>query len=84
MINKLSNTINDIILKIIFNDKELKNKYNFKYPNTKYTINEILPFIFKILQSGITYRDINSYINWNTIYRHKTILDKHNVFKKSL
>lgn len=70
------------LLKIhIMSDKILNKSYNFKYHTQKYTLDEILKEIIYILKTGISYRNLRSHINHNTIYYNYCKLNKHKIFE---
>jgi len=71
------NIIKDMILKNPFT----RQTYIHKHPNTKYSIDTIINDILYVLKTGISWRNVRSIINWNTLYWHFSIMSKCNVFK---
>ena len=77
----------DIIIELLVRHiKSNKNLYKaFDYSNThqKYSICDYLKEILYVLKTGISWRDNRSPINWNSIYKTYTKLNKHNIFQIS-
>jgi transposase len=71
------NIIKDMILKNPF----IRQTYIHKHPNTKYSIDTIINDILYVLKTGISWRNVRSIINWNTLYWHFSIMSKCNIFK---
>ena len=80
MTNKLSliNTLKDFIL----SNKSIGKFYSTQFPNSKYSLENILIEILYILKTGISWRDLRSNIKWQTVYFHFKRFTKHNIFKK--
>jgi hypothetical protein len=80
---KKKNFIKNII-KIIHNDPKLYEKFYNKTKNRKYKIKDLCYYIYLILKTGISFRNINEFDknnipNWNTIYKFYIKLIKYNV-----
>lgn len=73
----------NIIIKIIKKNKILYKSYFQKHKNHKYSLSFILDEIFYVLKTGIPWRLVRSFINWNTLYFHFNRLSKYNIFKKT-
>ena len=67
----------------IQSNKILNNSFNFSHNRQKYKLSEYLYEIFYVLKTGIYWRDIRSHINWNSIYKVFTKLNKYNIFESS-
>jgi transposase len=72
------------IIKIIHNDIKLYKKFYNKTKNRKYKIKELCNYIYLILKTGMSFRDINEFNiknipHWNTIYKFFEKLIKYNV-----
>ena len=71
----------DIIKQIILNHPALKKSYSQKFPNSKYSLDFILDEIIYVLKTGISWRNLRSSINWNTLFHHFSRFVKYNIFK---
>ena len=71
-----------IITKFICDDKNLGYYYNHKFSHSKHTLQNIIHEILFVLQTGISWRNLRSSINYNTIYWHYKRFIKHGIFKK--
>lgn len=83
---KINTTCKSIITQLkdnIFKNKILKKKYSTHFSNTKYSLNQILEDIVYLLKTGVSYRNLRSSISWNTIYKHKQLLEYYDIFKKT-
>lgn len=56
--------------------------YKCLYPNQKYTLKNIIDDIIYVLKTGISWRNIRSTINYNTLYWHFRRFVKFDIFKK--
>ena len=65
----------------ILNHSILRNSYIKKHPNQKYKLDDILHDILYILKTGISWRQIRSNINYNTLFWHFKKMIKYNIFK---
>jgi transposase len=78
----IDNSFKSLIKDIIKNNKRLNNRYFKCHPNSRYKIDDILDDILYVLKTGISWRDIRSHINWNTLYQHfKGMIDEKIFFK---
>jgi hypothetical protein len=75
---EFKNFLSNVIIK-----SNIKNKYNFTYPNQKYKLDEILDGIIYVLKSGISWRNYIGNINWQTLNHHFNILRNNDIFLKS-
>ena len=58
-------------LKLIFlNHLTIGIFYKKHYPNSKYTLSNILHEILFVLKTGISWRNLRSHIHWKSIYFH--------------
>ena len=72
MLNNKNLKLISVIKKYINNDPELYIKFN--HYNRKYTIDELLPYIIEILEDGISFRKIKSYINQSLMMKMNGLL----------
>ena len=75
--SKITNKLINIICKNILNSP-LKNKYNKKTKNRKYTLKEIITKIMYVLEKGHVWRSLDSC--YNNVYKNFIFLTKNNVF----
>ena len=80
---KLNINLLNLIKDTINKTKKLINSYNHTYPNQKYELEEILKSIFYILKSGISWRNNQSSIHWESLRRHFNILFQYKIFFKT-
>ncbi len=71
----------DTLKLIILNHATIGVFYNKHYPNSKYTLSDILQEIFFVLQTGISWRNLRSHINWKSVYFHFQRFVLHDIFK---
>ncbi len=72
------------LLKIhIIKISNLNKSFDFSKKQQKYSIDEYLNEILYVLKTGISWRDIRSHINWNSIYKVFIKLNSYNIFKIS-
>lgn len=64
---------------IMASDK-LKNTYNKKHSNSKYSLDLIIEEILYFLKSGVSWRMLRSTINYKTLYWHYNQFVKNNIF----
>jgi hypothetical protein len=57
------------------------NKYNFSNKQQKHKLEDILEDILYIANTGVSYRNLRSKINYNTIYYHVNFFTTNNTFK---
>ena len=65
-------------------NKYYSNKYNFTYPNQKYTLIDLINAIITITKIGCSYRDyqvINNWINYKSLNRHMKFFSENNIFQ---
>ena len=62
-------------------NKGLYKSFNYSHSKQKYKLSEYLKEILYVLKTGISWRDIRTHINWNSIYKVYIRLNKHCVFK---
>src|SRR3989344_4213972 len=70
------------IKSFFLNDKHIGKYYVNLYPNSKYSIDNILNDILYVLKTGITWRDLKSIVNWQSVYFHFKRFVTNNIFKK--
>jgi hypothetical protein len=66
---------------IILSNKNIKHFYTKLYPNTKYSLDDILNDIFYVLKTGISWRELRSSVNWQSVYFHFQRFVEFNIFK---
>ncbi len=74
--------IKTTLKQIILSTKGLQDTYNKIYPNTKYTLDQIIDDIIYILKTGVSWRNIRSSIKCKSLYWHYSRFVKHNIFLK--
>ncbi len=57
-----------ILKKIILKNKILNKSFTNNYSNSKYSLDFIISEIIYVLKTGISWRNLRSSINWNTLY----------------
>ena len=72
-----------IIKKIILKNKFLSKSFTCDHPNSKYSLDFIISEIIYVLKTGISWRNLRSSINWNTLYWHFKRFVNHNIFYKT-
>ena len=70
------------LIDTIVNDNNIKHFYTNTFPNSKYTISDIIDGILYVLKTGIAWRDYISFIHWQSLYFHFSRFVKFNIFKK--
>ena len=70
------------IKKIILNCNNLKNSYNKKHTNSKYSLDLIIDELLYFLKSGVSWRYLRSPINYKTLFWHYSKFVKNNIFLK--
>jgi putative transposase len=78
---KLNISISEIITKIILKNKNISKFYSHKYPNSKYKLTDIINEIIYVLKTGISWRNLRSSINYNTLYWHFIRFSSNNIFR---
>lgn len=81
------NKKNDLIIKLLIehikdNDKLYKS-FDFSHKQQKYKLYDYLIDILYVLKTGISWRDLRSKMNWNSVYKVYIKLNKANIFKVS-
>jgi len=79
---KINLDIKNFIIKFVTNKFEYK--YNFTYPNQKYSIDQIIDGLLLILKTGISYNEyekINKIISGKTINRHLCFFRNNKIFE---
>jgi len=82
MIYKSNICFKNYLKLIIINDKHIGKYYVNLYPNSKYSIDDILDDILYVLKTGIAWRDLKSIVNWQSVYFHFKRFVTNNIFKK--
>jgi transposase len=72
----------EIFKHIILKNDNLRKSYSNDYPNKKYKLDDIIEEIIYVLKTGISWRNLRSKINWNTLYQHYCRFVKYNIFHK--
>lgn len=81
---KLTNIdIIQIIKDVIMRTDKLKYTYSKKHPNSKYTLDFIINELIYVLKSGVSWRDLRSEINYNTLYWHFKRFNNCDVFQRA-
>ena len=78
---KLNISIIEIIKKIILQNQNLSPYYSHKFPNSKYELDNILTEIIYVLKTGISWRNLRSNINYNTLFWHFNRFTSNNIFR---
>jgi len=73
---KISISFKEYLKNTILKDKNINKYYLKQYPNSKYKLDDILDDILYVLKTGISWRDIKSSVNWQSVQT------KFNIFKK--
>lgn len=73
--------INQLLCDVI-RESRIGHHYTETYTNQKYTLKNIIDDIIYVLKTGISWRNIRSSINWNTLYWHYKRFVKFDIFKK--
>ena len=55
------------LIDTIINNNNIKHFYTNTFPNSKYTISDIVDGILYVLKTGIAWRDYISFIHWHFI-----------------
>jgi len=80
---KLNLSIIDIVKQTILHNQILAKFYSNTFPNSKYSLDLILSEIIYVLKTGISWRNLRSQINPNSLYWHFNRLVKNNIFRDS-
>ena len=67
---------------IILSNKNINKYYNINFPNSKYSLTDILDGILYILKTGIAWRDSKEVVKWQSLYFHFKRFVEHNIFQK--
>jgi hypothetical protein len=70
----------DLLKNTLINDLHIGKFYVKKFPNSKYSLDDIINEIMYILKTGIPYRCTKSSIKWNSIYFHFNRFVKYDIF----
>lgn len=76
-------SIKNELIKTIMNDQNIGRYYLHPHFNTKFTLSSIIDEILFILKTGISWRNLRSPINWNTIYFHHLRFVRFDIYKKT-
>jgi transposase len=77
---KLNISFIEILKKIILGDTEIGIFYRNQYPNSKYSLDDILNELLYFLKSGVSWKNLRSKINTNTLYWHFRRFVSRNIF----
>jgi len=77
---KLKISFIKILEKIILGNSEIGESYRNRYPNSKYNLSDILTEIIYVLKNGVSWRNLRSNINYNTLYWHFRRFVYNNIF----
>lgn len=66
---KQSDKIIKLIVKEVENIPKLAKSFDYSNPLQKYSLEEYLNEIIYVLKTGISWRDLKTQINWNSIYK---------------
>lgn len=77
-LNKLK--IEDIIYDTILKNKNMGHFYTNNYISKKHSLNDIITEIIYVLKTGISWRNLRSHINYNSIYYHFKRFVNNNIF----
>ena len=81
---QLNLSFNKFLKNVILNDCNIKQYYIKSFPNSKYTLDEIIRGILYVLKTGISWRDfIHPSIHWNSLFFHFNRFVKNNIFKST-
>lgn len=72
--------IEDIIYKTIINNTNINRFYTNDYVSKKHSLTDIITEIIYILKTGISWRNLRSTINYNSIYYHFKRFIHNNIF----
>jgi len=76
---------NDIIIKLLVrhikSEKNLYTTFDHSSVHQKYSLESYIIEILYVLKTGISWRDIRSTINWNSIYKTYIKLNKYKIFQ---
>ncbi len=75
--------VKNVLKGVILRTKKLKSTFSVSHPNTKYSLDLILDEIIYVLRNGISWRELRSEINYNTLFWHFNRFSKFGVFKRS-
>ncbi len=73
----------NLIMKFIKSNKALYKSFYFNTNQRKYKLEDQLHHILFILKTGISWRDMNCSIKWQSLYKTFSKLNKLNIFKLS-
>jgi len=77
---KFNISFNEILKKIIIDNPKIGIFYRKQYPNSKYSLDDILTEIIYILKNGIAWKNLRSNINGDTLYWHFRRFVSNNIF----
>jgi len=83
MENKLNISIIGLLKETILKNKIIGHTYINIYGNTKYSLDDILNEIIYVLKTGVSWRQLRSSINYNTLFWHFNRFVKNNIFKSA-
>ena len=63
-------------------NSNIKNTYNKKHTNSKYSLDLIIDELFYFLKSGVSWRFLRSPINYKTLFWHFSLFTQANIFLK--
>lgn len=67
---KLNISFNDVLKNTILTSKLIGKNYRNTYPNSKYTLDDIINELIYVLKTGISWKMLRSEINSKTLYWH--------------
>lgn len=80
-------SINELVIKLLVKhikeEAKLYKSFDFSHKQQKYKLSDYLSVILYVLKTGISWRDIKSHINWNSVYKTYVKLNSYNIFKLS-
>ena len=79
----LNFSLQELFIKVIHNNKYLKESYDTIFPHTKYELHNIINNIIYILQSGVSFRKYNGDIPWKSLLYHFNRFIYYDIFKKA-
>lgn len=79
--NNLNNFLKIHIKEKIYNNNKISKYYIEKQKHSKYSIDDILDGILYVLKTGISWRDCNSTVKWNSLFFHYKRFTDNNIFK---
>lgn len=79
---KLNVSFNDVFKNTILTSKTIGKNYKHTYPNSKYTLNDIINELIYVLKTGLSWRMLRSDINSKTLYWHFQRFIDANIFER--